>query len=443
MRIRLQEHFTYSKLIRFTLPSIAMMIFTSIYGVVDGLFVSNYVGKTSFAAINLIWPLLMVLGAFGFMIGTGGTAIVARVLGEGEQDKGNQYFSLLVYVTAIGGAAISAAGLLVLEPVSRLLGAQGEMLDCCVRYGRIILAANPFFMLQNVYQSFFVAAEKPKLGLYFTVAAGLTNMVLDWLFIAVLGWGLEGAALATAASQLVGGLIPTLYFARKNDSLLRLGRTRWNGSLVLRTCVNGSSELMGNISSSLVTTLYNFQLMRFAGENGVAAYGAIMYVAFIFAAVFIGYAVGSAPVISWHFGARNHPELRSLLKKSCLLVGGTGCAMTALAWVLSAPLSQIFVGYDPALYAMTVWGFRIFAFSFLLSGLNIFGSSFFTALNDGGVSAAISFLRTLVFQTASVLLLPLIWELDGVWISSVTAEVAAAAVTAVFLVAKRKKYQYW
>ena len=443
MRIRLQEHFTYQKLIRFTLPSIVMMIFTSVYGVVDGLFVSNYVGKTPFAAINLIWPLLMVLGAFGFMIGTGGTAIVARVLGEGEQEKGNRYFSLLVYVTAIGGAAISAAGLPVLEPVSRLLGAQGEMLDCCIRYGRIILAANPFFMLQNVYQSFFVAAEKPKLGLYFTVAAGLTNMVLDWLFIAVLGWGLEGAALATAASQLVGGLIPTLYFARENDSLLRLGRTRWNGSLVLRTCVNGSSELMGNISSSLVTTLYNFQLMRFAGENGVAAYGAIMYVAFIFAAVFIGYAVGSAPVISWHFGARNHPELRSLLKKSCLLVGGTGCAMTVLAWVLSAPLSQVFVGYDPALYAMTVRGFRIFAFSFLLSGLNIFGSSFFTALNDGGVSAAISFLRTLVFQTASVLLLPLIWELDGVWISSVTAEVAAAAVTAVFLVAKRKKYQYW
>jgi len=443
MRIRLQEHFTYQKLIRFTLPSIVMMIFTSVYGVVDGLFVSNYVGKTPFAAINLIWPLLMVLGAFGFMIGTGGTAIVARVLGEGEQEKGNRYFSLLVYVTAMGGAAISLAGLLVLEPVSRLLGAQGEMLDCCVRYGRIILAANPFFMLQNVYQSFFVAAEKPKLGLWITVAAGCTNMVLDWLFIAILGWGLEGAALATASSQLVGGLIPTLYFARENDSLLRLGKARWNGGLVLRTCVNGSSELMSNISSSLVTTLYNFQLMRFAGEDGVAAYGVLMYVSFVFAAVFIGYAVGSAPVISWHFGARNHPELQSLLKKSGRLVGVTGCVMAALAWALSVPLSRLFVGYDPALYAMTVRGFRIFAFSFLLSGLNIFGSSFFTALNDGGVSAAISFLRTLVFQTAAVLLLPMIWELDGIWISSVAAEVAAAAVTAVFLACKRKKYQYW
>lgn len=442
MRIRLQEHFSYGKLLRFTLPSIAMMVFTSVYGVVDGLFVSNYVGKTPFAAVNLIFPLIMILGAFGFMIGTGGTAIVARVLGEGESKKGNEYFSLLIYFTLGCGAAVSALGLLALRPVAGLLGAEGEMLDCCIRYGRIILAANPFFMLQNVYQSFFVAAEKPKLGLWITVAAGVTNMVLDWLFIAVLGWGLEGAALATSASQIVGGLIPTLYFARENDSLLRLGAARWHGGVVVRTCVNGSSELMSSVSSSLVTVLYNFQLMRFAGEDGVAAYGVVMYVAFFFAAVFIGYAVGCAPVISWHFGARNTHELKSLLGKSLRLVGGAGCAMAALAWLLATPLSTLFVGYDPTLCVMTVRGFRIFAFSFLMSGLNIFGSSFFTALNDGAVSAAISFLRTLVFQAAFILALPALWQLDGVWISSVAAEVAAIAVTALFLAAKRSKYQY-
>ena len=431
MRIQLSEHFTYSKLLRFTLPSIIMMIFTSIYGVVDGIFVSNFVGKIPFAAINLIMPLLMVLGALGFMIGTGGTAITAKTLGEGKPEQANQYFSLLVYAAAIGGIVISLLGELALRPVSAALGATGEMLEDCVLYGRILLASQPFFILQYVFQSFFVAAEKPKLGLYITVGAGMTNIVLDMLLVAVFPMGLAGAAVATSVSQLVGGLAPVFYFARKNSSLLRLGKTRCYGRVLLRACTNGSSELMSNISSSVVTILYNFQLMRLAGDDGIAAYGAVMYVAFIFAAISIGYAVGSAPLIGYHYGAGNSGELQSLLRKSLVLTGVAGAAMAG-----------IFVGYDRELFDITVHSMRLFSVSFLFSGFNIFASSFFTALNNGFVSAAISFLRTLVFQCAGVLILPAFLELDGIWLSVTAAEIAALVVSMLFFAANRRTYQY-
>ena len=330
MRIQLSDHFTYSKLLRFTLPSIVMMIFTSIYGVADGIFVSNFVGKTPFAAVNLIYPVLMILGALGFMVGTGGAAIVAKTLGEGKPALANQYFTLLVLSAAVGGGVVSLLGLLFIRPVSAALGAEGAMLEHCVLYARIILAANPFFILQNVFQSFFVAAEKPKLGLSVTVGAGLTNIVLDALLVAVFPLGLAGAAIATAMSQVVGGLVPALYFARENGSLLRLTRTRFYGRILAKTCANGSSELMSNISMSLVSMLYNVQLMKYAGEDGVAAYGVLMYVNMIFLAAFIGYSIGTAPVIGYHYGAGNHEELGSLLRKSLLLIGIVSLCMLGL-----------------------------------------------------------------------------------------------------------------
>lgn len=442
MRIKLSDHFNSRKLIRFTLPSVVMMIFTSIYSVVDGLFVSNFVGKTPFAAINLIMPLLIIVGALGFMIGTGGTAIVSKTLGEGKKELANQYFSMLVYVTIAGGILFAILGEIFLPTASVLLGAEGEMLDNCILYGRILLASMPFFMLQNVFQSFFVTAEKPQLGLAVTIAAGVTNMVLDALFVAVFQFGLAGAAWATAISQTIGGLFPVLYFTRKNNSLLHLTRSPFYGRILLHTCTNGSSELMSNISASVVTMLYNFQLMRIAGEDGVAAYGAIMYVSFIFCAIFIGYAVGSAPVIGYHFGAGNTGELKSLLKNSLRLIGIAGCMMAVLSFILSVPMSRLFVGYDQELYQLTVRGFQIYAFSFLLCGLNIFGSAFFTALNNGLLSAVISFLRTLFFQSISVLVLPVFLGIDGIWLAIVAAELAALAVTASLLIANRKKYRY-
>ncbi len=442
MNIQLSDHFTYKKLMRFTLPSIVMMIFTSIYGVVDGFFVSNFVGKTPFAAVNFIMPFLMILGAAGFMFGTGGSALIGMTFGMGDSKRAKQLFSMLVYLSAACGAVIALLGILFIRPIAALLGAEGAMLEDCVLYGRIILIALPAFLLQYEFQSFFVTAQKPQLGLAVTVAAGITNMVLDALFVAVLQWGLVGAAAATAFSQAVGGVIPLLYFARPNTSLLALTRTKFDGAALAKTCANGSSELMSNISMSLVGMLYNIQLIRYAGEDGVAAYGVLMYVNMIFLAAFIGYSVGTAPVISYHYGAGNHVELKNLLRKSLILIGCFSVAMLALGEGLARPLSLIFVSYDPELLALTLRGFMIYSFSFLFAGIAIYGSSFFTALNNGLVSALISFLRTLVFQAAAVLLFPLFWGIDGIWFSIVAAELMAAAVTALFLIGMRKKYHY-
>lgn len=442
MKIQLSDHFTIRKLLRFVLPSIVMMVFTSIYGVVDGLFVSNFVGKTPFAAINLVMPFLMILGGFGFMIGTGGSALVAKTMGAGDDETANRYFSMLIKLTLGSGLVLSILGVALMEPISRLLGATDAMLADCVRYGRVVLAFNAAFMLQNVFQAFLIAAEKPKLGLYATVAAGVTNMALDALFIAGFGWGVEGAALATGLSQCVGGVFPLIYFARPNTSRLRLVRTRIEWRAMGQACFNGASELMSNISGSLVSMLYNFQLLRFAGENGVAAYGVLMYVQFIFIAIYIGYAVGSAPIVSFHFGAENHAELKSMLKKSAALTAAAGAILTVAAYLLAEPLAKVFVGYDAELLQMTVHAFRLFSLTFLISGFNIFISSFFTALNNGAISATVSFLRTLVFQMLAVLILPNLFGVDGVWWSIAAAEIPAFAVSLAFLFGKREKYHY-
>lgn len=440
--IKLSDHFSYRRLLRFTLPSIVMMIFTSIYGVVDGFFVSNFAGKAPFTAVNFIMPFLMILGTLGFMFGTGGSALVSKTMGEGEREKANQLFSMIVYVSIGCGIVLSVLGILFIRPIASLLGAEGELLENCVLYGRIILIALTAFMLQMEFQSFFVAAEKPGLGLIATIASGVTNMVLDALFIAVFKWGLVGAASATAISQVVGGAIPLIYFFRPNSSLLRLGKMKFDGKALFKTCTNGSSELMSNVSMSLVSMLYNIQLMKYAGEDGVAAYGVLMYVNLVFLAVFIGYAIGTAPVIGYHYGAENHTELKSLLRKSFVIVGAFSVCMLALSISLAKPLSGMFVGYDVFLYEMTVRGFYIYSFSFLFAGVAIFGSSFFTALNNGLISALMSFLRTLVFQIAAVMLLPLVWELDGIWISIVVAEFMACVVTLILLALNKKRYQY-
>ena len=440
--IRLSDHFSYSKLLRFTLPSICMMVFTSIYGVVDGLFVSNFAGKTPFAAINLVMPFIMILGGMGFMIGTGGTALVSKLMGEGKKDEANSTFSMMVLFTLLLGIVLSAVGFLTMRPVSYFLGATDAMIDDCVLYGRIVTGFTFAFMLQNVFQSFFIAAEKPRLGLIVTVAAGVTNMVLDALFIAVFNWGVAGAAIATGLSQCVGGVLPLIYFLRPNDSLLRMRPTSLRLCPILQACGNGSSELMSNISSSLVGMLYNFQLMHLIGEDGVSAYGVLMYVQFIFVAIFIGYSIGCAPVVSFHFGAQNHSELKSLLRKSTLLMASGGVLLTIAARLLAAPLARLFVGYDAGLFELTSHAFRLFSWSFLLAGFNIFTSGFFTALNNGAISAAISFLRTLVFQTASVLILPLLLDVDGIWWAITVAEIFAFLISLMFLYMKRNKYHY-
>ena len=442
MKIKLSDHFTYSKLLRFVFPSIIMMIFTSIYGVVDGLFVSNFAGKTAFASINLVMPFVMILGGIGFMIGTGGTALVSKVLGEGKKEKANKIFTMMIIFTLLLGTLLSVIGVVSMPRVADFLGATQEMMADCILYGRIVTGFTVAFMLQNVFQSFLIAAEKPKLGLLATVLAGVTNMALDAIFITVFKWGVAGAAIATGLSQCVGGIFPLIYFSRDNSSLLRLTNTKLEIKPILNACGNGSSELMSNISSSVVSMIYNFQLMKYVGEDGVSAYGVLMYVQFIFVAIYIGYAIGCAPITGYHFGAQNHGELKNMLRKSAFLSAISGVVLTILAIVLSSPLAKLFVGYDEELYELTRHAFSLFAYSFLLAGFNIFTSSFFTALNNGAVSAAISFMRTLIFQTSSVLILPIFLGVDGIWWAITVAEVFAFILSLIFLFAKRENYHY-
>lgn len=441
--IQLSDHFTYARLFRFVLPSIVMMVFTSIYGVVDGLFVSNFAGKTAFASINLIMPFLIILGAMGFMLGTGGTALVSRVLGEGDKERANEYFSMITLFGILLGVILTVVGVLAMRPMAILLGATEAMVDDCVLYGRIVVCFLTSFMLQNMFQSFLIAAEHPKFGLLITLAAGVTNMVLDALFVGVFRWGIAGAAIATGISQTVGGVVPLMYFLFSKSSPLRLRWTKFEAQPLLRSCANGSSELMSNISGSLIGMLYNAQLMRFLGEDGVATYGVLMYVQFIFVAIDIGYSIGCAPIISYHYGAQNHPELRNLLTKGLKVMGILGIVMTIAAISLSGTLANIFVGYDATLCELTRHAFHLFSFAFLLAGFNIFLSSFFTALNNGGVSAAISFLRTLVFQAASVILLPMALDVDGLWWAASAAEALAFVVSIGFLLAQKGKYHYF
>ena len=441
--IQLSDHFTYSRLIRFVLPCIGTMLFTSIYGIVDGLCVSNFVGKTAFAAVNLIMPLPMLIGSVGFMLGTGGSAIVGITLGEGDGKKADEFFSLFLVSALAAGIVFSAVGLVIIEPVAELLGAKGEMLDYALRYGRILLVSLPTFILQNMFQSFFVTAEKPHLGFAFTVGAGCTNMVLDVVLVGVLRWGVEGAAVATFLSQIVGGLLPVFYFLdRNNTSRLHLSRTKFNGCVLRNACINGSSELMTNLSMSLVNILYNYQLLRFAGEDGVAAYGVIMYAAFLFVAVFVGYAVGSAPIVSYHYGARNHREVHNLYSMSFRLIGVVAVVMTIGSMFLIPHVARIFVGYDAGLLALTTHAFRLYALSFLIMGFNVYASSFFTALGDGVTSALISFLRTLLFQVTAVFALPALMGMDGIWLAVTAAELAALGVSVYMFVTKDRKFQY-
>lgn len=442
MGIQLSDHFNYKRLLQFTFPSMIMMVFTSLYSVVDGFFVSNFVGKTPFAAVNFIMPVLMILGSIGFMFGSGGSALVSKTMGEGDEDKARRLFSLFVYSTIACGVIISIISFILIRPLAALMGAEGEMLNNCVTYARVLLVSLPFFMLQFEFQSFFITAEKPQLGLAVTVICGLTNMVLDALFMAVFSWGLVGAAAATAISQVLGGGIPILYFCKTSSGVLRLTKTGMDGKALVKACTNGSSELMSNISTSIVSMLYNFQLMRYAGENGIAAYGVLMYVNMIFLAIFIGYSTGAAPIVSYHYGAGNHTELKGLLKKSYTVIGVFAVVMFGLAEILAKPLAGIFVGYDKGLMEMTTRAFMIYSFSFLFSGIAIYGSSFFTALNDGLTSALISFLRSLLFQVAAVLILPMILGIDGIWFSVVAAELVAAVMTVLFIAAKKGKYHY-
>lgn len=442
MRIQLSDHFTYNRLLRYAFPSIIMMVFISMYGIMDGLFVSNFAGKTSFAAISLILPFVAAMGSAGYMIGTGSAAIVAKTLGEGERDKANQIFSMLIAVTAMIGMILTVIGLFLIRPVAMAMGAAGELLETCVRYGRIMVSFQTAFMIQTVFQSIFPVAEKPKLGLALTVTSGMIDILLNALFIIGLGWGVVGAAVSTVIGQIIGSAVPILYFLRHNDSLLRLVKPVFHGRTILKACTNGSSELMTALSSSVVGALCNLQLMKLAGENGIAAYGVIIYANYIFYAVFIGYSMGCAPIISYHYGAKNHFELKNLFRKSLVIIGAGSVLLSAVAIIFSVPIARFFVGYDRVLLELSGRAFALYSVSFLLCGFNIFGSAFFTALNNGLISVMISFGRTLLFQAAAIMLLPALIGIGGVWLAATVSEAMALVLAGFFFVRKKGQYHY-
>lgn len=445
-RIGLAEHFTFKKILRFTLPSIIMMVFTSVYSIVDGVFVSNTAGASAFAGLNLIMPVIFILGGIGLMFGSGGSALISKTIGEGDRERANGYFTLFIIVIVILGAALGGIGIAVLRPVAQLLGkdATPETVENAILYGRICLCAMPFLMLQYCFQSYMITAEKAALGFWITVAAGATNAVLDAVFLLGFKWGLAGAAAATGIGQAVGSVIPIIYFARKNNnSLLRLTKPRFEIRALLRTCANGSSELLINISTSLIGMVYNFRLLALAGDNGVIAYGVIMYVSFIFLNIFFGFSTGVAPIVGYHFGAGNKEELKNLLKKGLIVTAVFSIALTAIAEGCAWPFSAIFTRPGSEAFALTQNGMYLYSIAYLFMGFNIFGSAYFTALNNGLVSAAISFSRTLLFQLGAVLLLPLFWGITGVWLAVVVGELLSLIVTFVFFLTMRKKYGYW
>ena len=422
MNIGLSEHFTYKKLMKFTLPTIIMMIFTSIYGVVDGIFVSNCVGSDAFAAVNLIMPAIMILGTVGFMIGTGGSALVSKTIGEGDKEKANRFFSMLIYLLTIVGFVLTILGVILIAPMAKLLGADESMLQDCIVYGRTLLMFLVPFCLQNAFQSFLIVAEKPTFGLIISIVSGISNMILDFLLIYVFKMGVFGAALATGISQVIGVIIPLVYFIKKKNHILQFTKTKFELKPIMQSCANGSSEMLTNLSMSLVNMLFNMQLMKYIGSDGVVAFGIIMYVGFIFSGTYLGYSIGSAPIVGYHYGAENKDELKSLFKKSIILIAVTSLVMTGLAEILSKLLASIFVSYDESLLRITTTAIRLFSTSYIISGFNIFASSFFTALNNGVVSAAISFMRTLVFQIIMIYLLPAIWGINGLWLAVTFAE---------------------
>ena len=434
MNIELAGHYTHRRIVRSVLPSIGMVLVTSIYSIVDGFFVANFAGKPGFAAVNLTFPAIMMIGSLGLMIGTGGAALVAKIKGEGYPEKANRVFTMLVQFCLALGVVMGVALAIGAPAVARWLGADAPMMDECVTYIRLNMIGMPGFVLQCAFQSFYMAAERPQLGTLMSVVAGVTNVVLDAILVWALGLGVTGAAIATTAGCLVGGLFPLFYFSsRHNRGTLRIVPTRILWPYIGKACTNGLSEYVGSIAMNIVTMCYNLQLMRYLGEDGVSAYGVVMYIAFIFAAVFIGYNIGITPIIGYHYGADDLHEQRSLFYKSLSIIGVLGVLMTLSAELFAGPLARVFVGYDKALTALTIRAMRLYMLAFLINGINMFVSALFTGLNNGVVSAVASFTRTLVFEMACVWLLPVLLGIDGIWVAWPIAEVLALFLCAILI----------
>ena len=443
----LSDHFTYRKIFRMTIAPILMMIFTSLYVVVDGLFIANFVGKDAYAGENLIFPIIMIIGGIGFMFGTGGSALSAKLLGEGKKEEANQVFSMLLVFTFLVGIIVSIGGYFLVETFAHGMAsitedATDEMVKEAITYGKILIIGQAIFMLQNYFQSFLLVDERSRLGFIATLCAGIGNIILDFLFIVVFKLGVAGAALGTISGYFVGAIIPFIHFIKNKNGLIEFKLTRFKARPILKSCFNGSSEFVNNISSSIVGIVFNIQLLKFMGQNGVAAYGTIAYVSFLFVSIFIGYSIGMAPVISFNYGAENHDELKNVLRKSLIIIFIMELFMVLISFTCARPLAMLFSSGNNDLEELTINALRICSLAFIFTGIGIFTSSFFTALNNGALSALNAFMRTLVFQIAFILLLPLIFGASGIWWAIIFADCAAFILAIACLIWKRKQYHY-
>ena len=419
-----------------------MMLFTSMYGVVDGLYLSHFSGKEAFAAITLIIPLPLLIGAWAYMIGAGGSAVIAKAIASDRQKDANEYFSFLVLISVLGSILLAGIGEIFLEPCAKLLGANDEMLPFCMTYGRILIAAVPLYVLQNVFQSFLTVAEHPKIGLAINLVSAFLNMALNFVFIRITNEVVTAVALATVVSQFVGGITPFVFFVRSKSTTLRFGRPHMPMSLLGPVFANGVSEFVSEIFHPLASVMYNYKLMELTGLNGVAAYGVLMNVGFLFGSVFLGFAVGSAPLFTYKYEREDHDELHSLFIKSTISVVLMGFLLYGVACMIEGPFAAEFFGGDELLITMTEEAFALHSLSYMVMGLAVFASAFFTAIHDSRVSFLISFLRTLLFEVLAILLLPMLFDLNGVWAASLTSEVLTLLVTVGLLISKKEKYQY-
>ena len=438
--IKLSDHFSCAKLLLFAIPTIGMIMISITYDVVDGYFVSNYIGKTAFSAVNIIYPFQLLLSMVGYMFGSGGSALIAAELGDGNQQNARLYFTAIIKAAAAIGVVLAVAGVLLLRPVAVMIGATPEILEYGLPYGRTLFLFLPIMILGYTFQSILITAEKPKLGLYISLGNLFSNALLDWLFVAVFKWGMVGAAVATGIGACLNGLVPLIYFARPNSSPLHFCKGRVQVKPLLKACGNGSSEMVNDMSTSLIFVLYNYQLLRMLGEDGVAAYGVTVFVEGIFAAVFYGLAMQATSIVGYHFGAKNYPELKSLLKNGIILNFISGILMFVLAQVSAPLISRIYVGYDETVYRLSVHAMRMYAFAFLLQGFNEYASAYFTGLNNGLVSGILAFTRTFLIQTVMILVLPLLLGTDGLWLAQAATEVFAAVIAIVFFITRKHEY---
>ncbi len=442
MNTTISQKFTLTSLLKFALPTTIMMVVLSIYTLVDGVFVSNFVGELAFSAINIIFPFISLIFALGIMAATGGNALVANNLGQGDDEKARENFTLIVIFATGLGLLLMMVGIVFNKEIARLLGATPLIEEYARDYLSTLAPFIPLAIWMGFSQILFVTIGKPTLGLIATLVGGITNIIFDYLFIVVMNMGIKGAALGTGLGYSLPGLFFIYYFLFHRKNSLYFVKPRWRARVLLKTFTNGSSEFVANLATSITTFMFNLIILDLAGEQGVAAIGIILYAQFLLMSAFLGYAQGVAPIFSYAYGARDHLQLKKVFSISIRVIILFSLAIASFSYFASSSIVGIFVERQSQVFSLAKNGFSVFSLSFLFMGVNIFSSSLFTAFSNGKISASISFLRTLVFILGYLLFLPRFLGLPGVWLAIPLAEFTTMFFSISYLTIQRKKYHY-